>query len=66
MPCESLSHTAIPATEIKGKALASISASFDRFCLAVRLAALAEMMERDALETFGVLHESSRRRAAPR
>ena len=41
--------TAIPTNAIKAEALASMSASFERFCLAAGLEALAEMMEQDAL-----------------
>ena len=63
---EPITPIAIPTTEIKGEALASISASFERFCLAAGLEALAEMMEQDALEACGARHERSRRRAAHR
>lgn len=41
--------SAIPTNAIKTEALASMSASFERFCLAAGLQTLAEMMEQDAL-----------------
>ena len=56
--------TAIPTNAIKAEALASISASFERFCLAAGLEALAEMMEQDALAACGECHERGRRRKA--
>ena len=43
-----------------------MSASFERFCLAAGLEALAEMMERDALAACGERHERGRRRTAHR
>jgi len=55
-----------PTTEIKGKALASITASFEPFCLAVGLEAFAGMMEGDAVEACGGRLERSRRRTAHR
>jgi len=61
-----ITSIAIPTTEIKGKALASMTASFEQFCLAAGLEALTEMMERDALEACGARHERSRRRTAHR
>ena len=63
---EYITPVAIPTTEIKGKALASMTASFEQFCLAAGLEALAEMMERDALEACGARHERGRRRKAHR
>jgi hypothetical protein len=45
---EHTTSTAIPTNAIKAEALASMSASFERFCLAAGLEALAEMMEQDA------------------
>ena len=45
---------------------ASTSASFERFCLAAGLEALAEMMEQDALAACGERHERGRRRKAHR
>ena len=58
--------TAIPTNAIKAEALASMSASFERFCLAAGLEALAEMMEQDALAACGERHERGRRRKAHR
>ncbi len=58
--------TAIPTNAIKIEALASMSASFERFCLAAGLDALAEMMEQDALAACGERHERGRRRKAHR
>ena len=63
---ESITPIAIPTTEIKGEALASISASFERFCLAAGLEALAGMMDADALAACGQRHERGRRRKAYR
>ena len=58
--------TAIPTNELKAHALASMSASFERFCLAAGVEALAEMMEQDALAACGGRHERGRRRKAHR
>jgi hypothetical protein len=58
--------TAIPTNAIKAEALASMSASFERFCLAAGLEALAEMMEQDALAACGERHERGSRRKAHR
>jgi hypothetical protein len=44
--------TAIPTNAIKAEALANMSASFERFCLAAGLEALAEMI-RDAARPAG-------------
>ena len=51
---------------MKSEALASMSASFERFCLAAGLEALAEMMEQDARAACGERHERGRRRRAHR
>jgi len=40
--------TAIPTHALRVDALASMSASFERFCLAAGLETLSEMMEQDA------------------
>ncbi len=63
---EYTTSTAIPTNAIKAEALASMSASFERFCLAAGLDALAEMMERDALAACGERHERGRQRMAHR
>ena len=60
-----ITSTAIPARELKIEALASMSASFERLCLAAGLEALGEMMEqcpRDAGSAF-VLASSMTARA---
>ena len=49
--------TAIPAYALKAKALASMSASFERFCLAAGLETLSEMLEQDATAACGERHE---------
>ena len=51
---------------MKTEALASMSASFERFCLAAGLEALAEMMEQDARAACGERHARGRRRRAHR
>jgi hypothetical protein len=58
--------TGILTNAIKAQALSSMSASFERFCLAARLEALAEMIERDALSACGEPLERGRRRKAHR
>ena len=63
---ESITPITIPTTEIKGEALATILASFERFCLAAGLEALAGMMDADALAACGQRHERGRRRKAYR
>jgi hypothetical protein len=45
--------TAIPTHALKAEALASLSASFERFCLASGLETLSEMMEQDATAACG-------------
>ena len=51
---------------MKTEALSSMSASFERFCLAAGLEALAEMMEQDAVVACGERHERSGQRKAHR
>jgi putative transposase len=63
---EHTTFTAIPTNAIKTEALTSMSASFERFCLAAGVEALAEMMEQDALAACGERHERGRRRKAHR
>jgi len=63
---EHSTSTAIPTNAMKTEALASLSASFERFCLAAGLEALAEMMEQDARAACGERHERGRRRRAHR
>ena len=45
--------TAIPTHVLKAEALASMSASFERFCLAAGLETLSEMLEQDATAACG-------------
>ena len=63
---EHTTFTAIPTHAIKAEALMSMTASFEQFCLAAGLEALAGMMEGDALEACGGRHERSSRRTAHR
>ena len=58
--------TAIPTYALKAEALASMSASFDRFCLAAGLETLSEMLEQDATAACGERHERGERRQAHR
>ena len=58
--------TAIPTYALKAEALASMSASFERFCLAAGLEALSEMLEQDATAACGERHERGERRQAHR
>src|SRR5271157_1653188 len=58
--------TAIPTYVLKGQALASMSASFERFCLAAGLETLSEMLEQDATAACGERHERGERRQAHR
>jgi len=52
--------------ELKIEALASMSASFERFCLASGIEALAEMMEADARDACGPRHARGKGRQAHR
>ena len=58
--------TAIPTYALKAEALASMSASFERFCLAAGLETLSEMLEQDAAAVCGERHERGERRQAHR
>ena len=58
----STSPSSLPTNATKAEALASMSASFERFCLAAWLEALAEMMEQEALAACGERHERGRER----
>src|SRR3974377_2561792 len=59
-------QSALPTNAIKAEARASRAGSFERFCLAAGLEALAEMMEEDALAACGERHERGGRRKAHR
>ena len=48
--------TAIPSHALKTEALASMSASFEVFCLASGIEALSEMMAHDAQAACGPMH----------
>jgi len=63
---EHTTSTAIPTHALKAEALASMSASFERFCLAAGVEALNEMMEQDAAAVCGERHERGERRKAHR
>jgi transposase-like protein len=63
---EHTTSTAIPTHALKAEALASMSASFERFCLAAGVEALNEMMEQDAAAVCGKRHERGERRKAHR
>src|ERR1035437_10333123 len=61
-----ITSTAIPARELKIEALASMSASFERLCLAAGLEALGAMMEVDAQTACGPRHGRGKDRTAHR
>jgi len=63
---EHITSIAIPRHALKTEALASMSASFERFCLAAGVEALAEMMEQDAAAACGKRHERGEQRKAHR
>ena len=63
---EHITSTAIPTHALKTEALASMSASFEQFCLATGVEALAEMMEQDAAAACGKRHERGEQRKAHR
>ena len=58
--------TAIPTRALKLEALANISASFEVFCLASGMEALAEMMDHDAQAACGPRHSRGHDRQAHR
>ena len=61
-----ITSTAIPARALKAQALANMTASFECFCLASGIEALAEMMESDAAAACGPRHGRNRTRKAHR
>ncbi|MGH6873435.1 MAG: IS256 family transposase [Aestuariivirgaceae bacterium] len=61
-----ITSTSTPARELKIEALASLSASFERLCLAAGIEALAEMMEADARTACGLRHGRGKDRTAHR
>jgi len=58
--------TAIPTHALKAEALASMSASFECFCLAAGLETLTQMLEQDATAACGERHERGGGRTAHR
>jgi hypothetical protein len=48
-----ITSTAIPARAVKMEALANMTASFERFCLASGIEAHAEMMDNEARTVCG-------------
>jgi putative transposase len=58
--------TAIPSHALKIEALASMSASFEAFCLASGIEALSEMMVHDAQTACGPRHVRGPNRQAHR
>ena len=63
---KSITSTAIPTYALKSEALADMSASFERFCLAAGIGALSEMLEQDAVAACGARHERGESRKAHR
>jgi putative transposase len=61
-----ITSTAIPASALKAQALAKMTASFESFCLASGIEALAEMMESDAAAACGPRQGRDARRQAHR
>jgi putative transposase len=61
-----ITSTAIPARAVKIEALANMTASFESFCLASGIEALAEMMENDARTACGPRHARGKNRRAHR
>ena len=63
---ELITSASIPTRALKIEALTNISASFELFCLASGVEALAEMMDRDAQAACGPRHARGRDRRAHR
>ncbi len=61
-----ITSTAIPTYALKTEALAGMSASFERFCLAAGIESLTEMLEEDAVAACGARHERGESRKAHR
>ena len=61
-----ITSTAIPAGALKIEALANMTASFENFCLASGIEALAEMMESDTEAACGPRHARGKKRRAYR
>ena len=63
---KNITATAIPTYALKTEALAGMSASFERFCLAAGIESLTQMLEQDAVAACGERHERGERRKAHR
>ncbi len=63
---KAIPSTAIPTHALKSEALAGMTASFDRFCLAAGIETLSEMMEQDAEAICGSRHARGEGRQADR
>ena len=63
---KAITSTAIPTHALKSEALAGMTASFDRFCLAAGIETLSEMMEQDAEAICGSRHARGEGRQADR
>jgi len=61
-----ITSTAIAARAVKIEALSNMTASFENFCLASGIEALAEMMENDARTACGPRHARGKNRRAHR
>ncbi len=63
---KAITSTAVPTYALKSEALAGMTASFDRFCLAAGIETLSEMMEQDAEAICGLRHARGEGRLAHR
>ena len=63
---KAITSTAIPTHALKSEALAGMTASFERFCLAAGIETLIEMMEQDAEAICGSRHARGEGRQAHR
>ena len=63
---KAITSTAIPTHALKSEALAGMTASFERFCLAAGIETLSEMMEQDAEAICGSRHARGEGRQAHR
>jgi len=63
---KAITSTAVPTHALKSEALAGMTASFDRFCLAAGIETLSEMMEQDAEAICGLRHARGEGRLAHR
>ena len=63
---KAITSTAVPTHALKSEALAGMTASFERFCLAAGIETLSEMMEQDAEAICGLRHARGEGRLAHR